>query len=491
MMSETKQYIAVDLGAESGRVMLASVSAEQLSLEQIHRFSNGPIEENGSLHWDFNRLLSEIKVGIGKAVKQAGPEVAGIGVDTWGVDFGLLDADGKLIENPFHYRDARTNGMRQKAFELMAKRQIYENTGIQFLPFNSVYQLLAARLADSAALAKTKHLVFVADLVSYFLCGKIYAEYTLASTSQLMDMKTGRWSKQIFDKLGLPIDIMPEVVMPGTVVGQLAEEIGCGPVPVIAIGSHDTASAVAAVPADDSNNWAYLSSGTWSLMGVEVPDAVINDKTFKYEFTNEGGIENTIRLLKNIAGLWLVQQCRKQWLQDGVELSYAQMTEMAQNAEPFVAHIDPDYDEFLLPGDMPKKINDYLAKTGQKKIDDKAQMIRAILEGLAFRYRRVLEMIEDITATTVDCLHIVGGGSQNELLCQFTANAIGKKVVTGPVEATAIGNVLLQAIAVGQVGSLSAAREILRNSVELKHYQPTDVQLWQQQYENIEQEKIP
>ena len=491
MMSETKQYIAVDLGAESGRVMLASVSAEQLSLEQIHRFSNGPIEQNGSLHWDFNRLLSEIKFGISKAVKQTGPEVAGIGIDTWGIDFGLLDADGKLIENPFHYRDARTNGMRQKAFELMSKRHIYENTGIQFLPFNSVYQLLAARLANSAALAKAGHLVFVADLFSYFLCGKIYAEYSLASTSQLMDMKTGRWSKQIFDKLGLPIDIMPEVVMPGTVVGQLAEEIGCGPVPVIAIGSHDTASAVAAVPADDNSNWAYLSSGTWSLMGVEVPQALINDKTFKYEFTNEGGVENTIRLLKNIAGLWLVQQCRKQWLEDGVELSYAQMTEMAQNAEPFASYIDPDYDEFLLPGDMPKKINDYLAKTGQKKIDDKAQMIRAILEGLAFRYRRVLEMIEDITEATVDCLHVVGGGSQNELLCQFTANAIGKKVVTGPVEATAIGNVLLQAIAVGQVGSLSAAREILRNSVELKHYQPTDVQLWRQQYENIEQEKIP
>ena len=488
MMSETKQYIAVDLGAESGRVMLASVSAEQLSLEQIHRFSNGPIEQNGSLHWDFNRLLSEIKFGISKAVKQTGPEVAGIGIDTWGIDFGLLDADGKLIENPFHYRDARTNGMRQKAFELMSKRHIYENTGIQFLPFNSVYQLLAARLANSAALAKAGHLVFVADLFSYFLCGKIYAEYSLASTSQLMDMKTGRWSKQIFDKLGLPIDIMPEVVMPGTVVGQLAEEIGCGPVPVIAIGSHDTASAVAAVPADDNSNWAYLSSGTWSLMGVEVPQALINDKTFKYEFTNEGGVENTIRLLKNIAGLWLVQQCRKQWLEDGVELSYAQMTEMAQNAEPFASYIDPDYDEFLLPGDMPKKINDYLAKTGQKKIDDKAQMIRAILEGLAFRYRRVLEMIEDITEAAVDCLHVVGGGSQNELLCQFTANAIGKKVVTGPVEATAIGNVLLQAIAVGQVGSLSAAREILRNSVELKHYQPTDVQLWQQQYENIEQE---
>jgi len=490
-MLETKQYIAVDLGAESGRVMLASVSTDKLSLDQIHRFSNGPIEQNGALHWDFNRLLSEIKAGIGKAVKQTGPEVAGIGVDSWGVDFGLLDGDGKLIENPFHYRDERTNGMREKAFELMSKRQIYENTGIQFLPFNSVYQLLAMRLADSDVLAKAKNLIFIADLVSYFLCGGIFAEYSLASTSQLMDMRTGQWSKQIFDKLNLPVDIVPEVVMPGTVIGRLAEDIGCGPIPVIAIGSHDTASAVAAVPADDNSKWAYLSSGTWSLMGVEVPDAVINDKTFKYEFTNEGGVENTIRLLKNIAGLWLVQQCRKQWLEDGVELSYAQMTEMARNAKPFVAYIDPDYDEFLLPGDMPKKINDYLAKTGQKKIDDKAQMIRAILEGLAFRYRRVLEMIEDITETTVDCLHVVGGGSQNELLCQFTANAIGKKVVTGPVEATAIGNVLLQAIAVGQVRSLSAAREILRNSVELKHYQPTDVQLWQQQYENIEQGKIP
>jgi sugar (pentulose or hexulose) kinase len=331
-MAEAKKYIAVDLGAESGRVMLGSVSADKLALEEVHRFGNGPIEEAGTLRWDFERLLSEIKTGIGKAVKQAVGDISGIGVDSWGVDFGLLDADGKLIEKPYHYRDSRTNAMMDKAFELMDKRKIYESTGIQFMQLNSLYQVLAMRLANSEALAKTKQLIFIGDLFSYFLCGQAFGEYSLASTSQMMDMKTGQWSKAIFDELSLPIDIMPDIVETGTVVGkltkQIADEFGCDQIPVIATASHDTASAVAAVPAEQDNNWAYLSSGTWSLMGVEVSRAIVNDKTFQYEFTNEGGVENTIRLLKNIMGLWLMQECRRQWQREGVELSYPEMTEM-------------------------------------------------------------------------------------------------------------------------------------------------------------------
>jgi len=488
-MAEVKTYIAVDLGAESGRVMLGSISADKLTLEEVHRFSNGPVEENGTLRWDFEGLLSEIKTGIGKAAKQAGGDIAGIGVDSWGVDFGLLDAEGKLIESPYHYRDSRTNEMLDKAFELMGKREIYENTGIQFMQLNSLYQVLAMRLAKYEALAKTKQLIFIGDLFSYFLCGEAFGEYSLASTSQMMDMKTGKWSKPIFDKLSLPIDIMPDIVETGTVVGQLTEpiakELGCGRIPVIATASHDTASAVAAVPAEENNNWAYLSSGTWSLMGVEVPRAIVNGKSFQYEFTNEGGVDNTIRLLKNIMGLWLVQECRRQWQREGTELSYPEMTDMAQKAEPFARHLEVDYSGFLAPGDMPERINSYLAETGQKPIDDKGQMIRVILESLALKYRVIMERIEDVTGQPIECLHIVGGGIQNELLCQFTANAIGKKVIAGPIEATASGNLLIQAKAAGQIKNLAELRKIVRNSFDLKEYEPKEVPLWNEQYKKV------
>ena len=380
--------------------------------------------------------------------------------------------------------------MMEKAFELLDKREIYENTGLQFMQLNSVFQLLAMRLANSPVLAKAKNMVFMADLVSYHLCGKIFAEYCLASTSQFMDMKTGRWSKEVFNKLLLPIEILPEVVEPGTIVGQLSpdirKELGCGPIPVIAIGSHDTASAVAAVPAGDGK-WAYLSSGTWSLMGVEIPEAIITDKTFKYEFTNEGGVENTIRLLRNIMGLWLMQECRRQWQKEGTDLSYNELTEMAEKAEPFAGFLNVDDGAFLAPGDMPKRINEYLARTGQKTTQDKGQINRIILESLALKYRQVIDAIEDVTGSTIEVLHIVGGGIKNELLCQFTANATGKKVVTGPIEATASGNILMQAKATGQIETLNQVREIVRNSFELQEYQPQDVALWQKQYEKTKQ----
>jgi rhamnulokinase len=510
-MAEKKKYIAVDLGAESGRVMLGSLSRKKMSLEEIHRFSNGPIQEKGSLRWDFGQLLSEVKVGIRKAVKEANDRIEGIGVDSWGVDFGLVGADGRLLENPYHYRDSRTDGIMEKAFELISlpreidlnkhrcktsnvsnisrgKRQIYENTGIQFMQLNSVYQLLAMRLTNSDVLAKAKKLIFMADLISYYLCEQVFGEYTLASTSQLMNMRTGKWSEQMFNKLGLPIDVMPEIVEPGTIVGQLskqvAEELDCDQIAIIATASHDTASAVAAVPAADGR-WTYLSSGTWSLMGIEVPNAIINDKTFEYEFTNEGGVENTIRLLKNIMGLWLVQECKRQWQQEGQDLSYVQLSRMAEKAEPFAGHIDVDYTEFLAPGDMPKRINEYLSKTGQATTNDKGQMIRMLLESLALKYRSVMAAIEDIAGYEIDILHVVGGGIQNELLCQFTANALGKRVITGPIEATASGNILMQARATGQVKSLAEVREIVRNSFELKEYQPQDSEIWREQYNKI------
>ncbi len=489
-MAQIKKYIAVDLGAESGRVMLGSVSDEKIKLEEVHRFPNGAVEKDGTLRWDFDNLFTQIKKGIGLAVKQAGAQVWGIGVDSWGVDFGLLDADGKLIEDPYNYRDSRTDGMMEKAFEKMPKRQLYENTGLQFMQINTLYQLLSMKSNSAAALAKTKNLIFTADLYAYHLCGKAYGEYSLASTSQLMDMRTGQWSKPLFDALSLPIGIMPKIVTAGTVVGQLKRdiqtELNCGPIPVIAVGSHDTASAVAAVPSIEGGNWAYLSCGSWSLIGVELEKPVINNKTFEYQFTNEGGVENTIRLLKNIMGLWVVQECRRFWQEgDGKEISYSQLTELASQAKPFAAHIDPDYAGFFSPGDMPKKIADYLAQTNQNPIDDRGLIIRAVLESLALKFRWVIEKLEDITDKTIDRLHIVGGGIQNELLCQFTANAIGKKVVTGPVEATASGNILMQAKATQQIDSVAAARKIVANSFELKTYDPQDTEKWSQQYHKI------
>jgi sugar (pentulose or hexulose) kinase len=485
-MPEVRQYIAVDLGAESGRVMLGAVDQQTMSLTEAHRFGNGPIKQGNSIRWDFTNLMKEIKTGIAAAVKQSNGPIAGIGVDSWGVDFGLLDADGSLVGTPYHYRDSRTDGMMDKAFKLMDKRSVYDNTGIQFMQLNTLYQLLALRLANDPTLTRAKSLTLIADLVAYHLCGKCFCEYSLASTSQLMDMRTGKWSKAIFEKLSLPLNIMPEIVAPGTVVGKLtkkvAAELGCEPIDVIAVGSHDTASAVAGVPAAGGKNWAYLSSGTWSLMGLEVPNAIINDKTFEYQFTNEGGIGNTIRLLKNIMGLWLVQECRRQWQREGTDLSYTEITKMAQQAKPFAGFIDLDYHDFLAPGDMPAKINKYLKETHQNTIDDKGQLVRMILENLAFRYRWVIEKLEDIQGKKVDVLHIVGGGIQNELLCQFAANATGKEVVAGPIEATASGNIITQALAVGQIESLNKGRQIIANSYKLKRYSPQQKDLWAEKY---------
>ena len=487
-MKQEKQYIAVDLGAESGRVMLGTVSAEKLVLEEMHRFDNVPIEKDGVLRWDFEALLSEVKAGISKAAKDTDKEIAGIGVDSWGAGMGLIDEQGELIENPYHYRSS-TVEMMEKAYEFMPKRRIYENTGLQFMQFNDIYRLLEMRLSNYPPLAKAKNIIFMADLFSYHLCGEMFGEYTLVGCSQLVDMRTGQWSKEIFDKLSLPLEKMPKIVKPGTVVGRLtervAEELGCERIPFIAVPSHDTASAVAAVPATGGDNWAYLSCGTWSLIGAEVPGAIINDKTFDYDFTNEGGVDNTIRLLKNVMGLWLVQECRRHWQSQGLELSYGELTEMAQKASAFMAYVDPDCNEFFAPGDMPARINKYLTETQQGTIEDKGQIVRVVLESLSLKDRLILERIEDVTSKQIEVLHIVGGGIQNELLCQFTASATGKKVVAGPVEATASGNILMQARATGQIKTLAQLRQIVANSFEVKEYQPQDTELWQKQYEKI------
>ena len=484
-MSNARHYIAVDLGAESGRIMLGTLTGQQLTLAEIHRFANGPMALEGSLRWDFDTLLREIKAGIGQAVKAAPGEIAGIGVDSWGVDFGLLDDKDRLIEPPYHYRDARNDGMLDAAFQRMPKYTIYEHTGIQFMQINSVFQLLAMKLGDSAALARTSRITFMADLVSHALCGNLYAEYTLASTSQMLDMRTGKWATAVLEALGLPTRILPDIVQPCTVVGalrdDLARDLGCGPIPVIAVASHDTGDAVAAVPAE-TENWAYISSGTWSLMGAEIPRPVITERACDLEFTNEGGVDGTIRLLKNIVGLWLLQECRRTWQSEGDALSYDELTRMAGRARPFAAPIDPARPEFLAPGDMPRKISASLQDAGASPVTDRGETVRSILESLAFTYRRTLDMLEDLLSRRIEVVHIVGGGSQNELLNQFAANATGRRVIAGPAEATAIGNILLQARATGEVASLDALRAVVRASFPLREYTPRDPDTWQKEY---------
>ncbi len=482
-------YIAVDLGAESGRVMLGDVSGEEMNLREAHRFTNEPVTEDDLLRWDFPVLLSEIKTGIGKAASQAEHQVKGVGIDSWGVDFGLIDSSGEVMEKPWHYRDPKRHEMREQAFKEMPSRELYEHSGVQLMPINGFYQLLYLKRHRPELLERAEKLVMIADLFSYRLCGNAYSEYTLASTSQMMDMRTGQWSAEVLEAFDLPVDIMPEIVDPGTTVGQLtpevADEIGCDRLPVIAVASHDTASAVASIPAM-TDDWAYISSGTWSLQGVELPEVVLNDASFRYGFANEGGVEGTIRFLKNIMGLWLLQQSRSTWEgEDDTELSYGELQNMAEQAEPFPGYIDPGHQEFRAPGDMPDRLNEYLHNTGPHPLEDRGAMCRLILESLGFKYRVVLEQIHEVAGTEPDVLHIVGGGTQNELLNQMAADATGLPVVTGPVEATAMGNVLMQALGTGQISSLSEGRELVSRSADTTRYEPKDVELWEERYEEF------
>jgi len=411
--------------------------------------------------------------------------VTGIGVNSWGVDFGLLDKNGQLLENPYHYRDRRTEGMLEKAFKIMSQEEIFENSGIQFMPLNSLYQLLALKMERPEVLERAEKLLFMADLVSYFLTGKIYAEYTLAGTSQMIDMRKGEWSKVILDRFGLPRHIMPEVVQAGMLAGTLkdtlCQELGVEPIKVFTVGSHDTAGAVVAVPVVEQD-WAFISSGTWSVVGVEIDKPIINDDVLKYGFTNEGGVGGAIRFSTNLVGLWPLQQCRKHWEDEGEDLSYRELVELARESEPFAAFLDPGDESLFRPGNMPIKINEYLTKTGQDQLTDNGRMVRVILEGLALQYVKTVRAIETIRKKSIEVIHIVGGGSRNELLSQFTSDATGKKVITGPVEATAMGNVIVQSMADGQIESVSQGREMVRRSCNLKTYMPSDNESWDGHY---------
>lgn len=483
-------FAAIDLGAESGRVVLGRVSDQKLELTELHRFPNGPVRTIDELHWDTLRLWTEMKEGVAQAALQAG-RLDGIGIDTWGVDFALLGKNDAMLGNPFHYRDARTNGILEKAFAIVAREEIFRQTGIQFMQFNTVFQLLAMRLAGSPLLEAAQSLLMMPDLFNYWFTGRKCNEFTNATTTQAYDPRAGQWAADLISKMGIPTGIFGEIVPAGTVLGPMRadvrEEIRCGDVPVIAPATHDTGSAVAAIPAAGDKPWAFLSSGTWSLMGMEVPAPIVDENSLKYNFTNEGGVGGTFRFLKNIMGLWLVQECRRTWERAGQIYSYAQLTDLAAAAKPFAAIVDPDDPSFLAPGDMPSRIQAYLRKTQQSELTQPGAIVRACLEGLALVYRQTLERIETCTGRKAEILHIVGGGTQNRLLCQWAADATGLTVVAGPVEATAAGNIVVQAVATGVLPDLRAARSLIRRSFEVVVYEPKDTRSWDAAYKQFVQ----
>jgi rhamnulokinase len=462
-------YLAVDLGAESGRVVLGRFDGRRVSLEEIHRFPNLPVRLPDGLHWDVLRILYEIKEGLAKAVR--GEEIEGVGVDSWGVDFGLLDRDGALVSNPYHHRDTRTEGMVDEALRLASRREIYDTTGIQFLPINTLYQLLAMR--GSPLLQAAETLLLIPDLINYWLTGEKACEYTNATTTQLLDLKTGGWSQDLLKKQDLPSGLFTPTVSPGTELGavlpEVAEEIGAGS-PVFAVASHDTASAVVAVPAD-GRDFAYISSGTWSLVGVETREPVVTREAMEANFTNEGGFGGTTRFLKNVMGLWILQECRRQWAREGHEYSYEELARIAEGV-PSGPLVDPDHPAFLTPGDMTARIRRFCEETGQTPPEEPAAFARCIFESLALKYGHAIEQAQRLTGRSVGSINVVGGGSRNALLCQLTADASGVPVVAGPVEATAMGNVMVQAFAQGRVGSLEEIRAVVRDSFESTTYEP-------------------
>jgi len=483
-------FLALDLGAESGRGLVGRVSDDKIELTEVHRFPNGPVRTLDELHWDTLRLWSEMKQAVALSVRQVG-QLAGIGIDTWGVDFGLLTHDGQLLGNPFHYRDARTNGILEKAFEIVPRETIFEQTGIQFMQLNTLFQLLAMRLGRSPLLEAADTLLLMPDLFNYWFTGRKCAEFTIATTTQAYDPRKGQWADALIEAMGLPRKIFPEIVPTGTVLGPIRQEVGedtgAGDVPVICPAEHDTGSAVAAVPALEDKTWAFLSSGTWSLMGMEVDQPIINEHSLRYNFTNEGCFGGTFRFLKNILGLWLVQECRRTWERDGRTYTYDQLTRMAAEARPFVAVLNPDDPAFLAPGDMPGRIVDFCKRTGQPIPDGPGEMVRLCLEGLAMSYRQTLERIEECTGRRIEVIHAVGGGIQNTQLCQWTADATGRTVVAGPIEATATGNIVVQAIATGLLPDLKTARALIRRSFEPVVYQPKDPSAWEKPYRQFEQ----
>lgn len=477
-----KRVLAFDFGASSGRAILGEYDGSIITLKEIHRFANEPVMLNGTLYWDFLRLIHELKQGMVKAKLNGGFD--SLAVDTWGVDFGLLDKQGNLLENPVHYRDERTSGMIKECFEKIDKTEFYNITGIQFMELNTVFQLAALKKQRPELLERTDKLLLMPDLFHYFLTGEMCAEYSIASTTQMMDAHKGKWSLDVLNKLELPSHILPDIVPTGTVIGKVSpaicSELELANVPeVIAVAGHDTQCAMASVPTA-AEDFIFISCGTWSLFGTELAHPLINDVSYRLNITNEGGYQRKTSFLKNIIGLWLIQESRRQWRREGREYSFGELEQMAQKAEPRRCFIDPDAPEFVPSGNVPRRIQEYCRRTNQYVPQTEGEIVRCINESLALKYAQTKTEIETCTGREYAVIHMVGGGIQSRMLCQLTAEACGCEVVAGPIEATVYGNIVLQLLAVGELGSLNEAREMIAKSEPVSVYAADQQEAWEQ-----------
>mgnify|MGYP000654585455 CR=1 FL=1 len=495
-MTLVSTVLAFDLGASSGRALIGQLFEDgdngqtKLHVQEIHRFPNHAIQVGHHLHWDILRLLREIKSGIRKAF-QEGYQPETFGIDTWGVDFGLLDVNGELIGNPYHYRDSQTEGLIEEIDKLIGKDTLYEQGGLQFMPFNTIYQLLAMKRAASPKLDIAHTLLLTPDLLTYFLTGKKVCEFTMATTTQLFHPKKRAWNHELMLQLGIPTDMFLDPIQPGELVGpltqQVCEEIDVPPIMAVAVGTHDTESAIAAVPTFAGNGpFAYLVCGTWSLLGTERQQPLLTPEAMALDFSNEGGVGDTYQLLKNIMGLWILQECKREWEEQGNEITYSELVAAAQQARAFRSLIYPDDARFYSPNGMIKKIKSFCTETGQPVPESEGEVTRCILESLSFRYRHALEQMESLIGYRFEGLHMVGGGIQNELLSQFAANALGRPVWAGPIEASAIGNMLMQLVALGQFNNLQEARMLVARSFPLATYTPLETEEWDRAYNNFQ-----
>lgn len=482
----TKRVLAFDFGASSGRAIIGCFDGDKITLEEVHRFSNDPVSVGGTVYWDVLRLFYEIKQGIIKAKIAGGFD--SIGIDTWGVDFGLIDSEGKLMENPVHYRDARTVGLVDEAFKTMPKEKLYGITGIQFMELNTLFQLISLKKYRPWMLERADKMLFMPDLFGYMLTGKMCAEYSIASTSQLIDLDKRTWSKEILDAFGIKESVFAPLVQPGTVLGELSKEVceecGVDPVPVISVCGHDTQSAITSVPCEDGD-FAFLSSGTWSLFGTELDKPIVNETSMNINITNEGGFDGSTGFLKNIIGLWLIQESRRQWKREGKEYSYADLEKLALAAEPFKCFIDPDAPEFVPHGNIPERVREFCRKTGQYVPETVGEIMRCIYESLAMKYRLTFEKLRECTERDYPVIHVIGGGTKDGLLCQMTANSCDRTVKAGPIEATVMGNVAVQLMSDGSVKNIGQARKIVADSSELKTFEPKDMDKWAGAYEDF------
>ncbi len=482
----SKRVLAFDFGASSGRAIIGEFDGEKITLREVHRFSNDPVTINGTVYWDVQRLFFEIKQGILKAKEDGGFD--SIGIDTWGVDFGLLRKDGTLVENPVHYRDKRNDGMVERAKEYMSHEKMYDITGIQFMDFNTIFQLLSLKENRPYILEEADTLLFMPDLLAYMLSGVKSTEYSIATTSQMVDLKTRDWSNEILDTFGIKKSLLTDIVPTGTVIGKLSadicEELGVPQADIISVASHDTQSAISAAPCE-YEDFAFISSGTWSLFGTEVKEPVLNEASKKLNVTNEGGYNYSIAFLKNICGLWLIQESRRQWIREGTEYSYAELEKLALECEPLKCFIDPDAPEFAVMGNIPKRVKEYCEKTNQYVPQSVGEIMRCIYESLALKYRLTFDGIMECTGKAYDRIHVMGGGTKDKLLLNMTAQSCNVDVYGGPIEATALGNIAIQLISSGAIADIKEARKIIAKGENLKHHTPENRDEWEEAYKRF------